>query len=508
MRNLGCFTVIALVFFFVLSTHRWKFFNWFGRENDHSWWSLRDEFRQKDGKMVRTRILLAGLRRYFGAPVDAASLVFLRVCFGLILFWEVTRYFDRGWISKYWMEPEFHFHYFGFGWVHPWPGEGMYWHFAGMGLLSLLIAFGLFYRLSAWLMFFAFTYVYLLEQARYLNHFYLVCLVAFLMALSPAHCLGSLDVRWGLRRREETIARWYLWLLRFQIGVVYFFGGVAKLNADWLMGEPLRSWLAARADFPLVGPWFEREWVVAVMNYGGLLFDLFVVPAVLWSRTRALGFAGVIFFNLTNATLFSIGIFPFLAIAFSTVFFDPSWPRRVFVFCRASDDRGVPVGSTSPIASQFVVAFVSVYVAWQLFLPLRHWLYPGNVSWTEEGHDYAWHMKLRTKSSRIQFIVRERDQGREITVRPSKYLESWQASKMANRPDMILQFASFLSERMREDGWRNFGIFVDTAVSLNGRARQPLIDPRVDLLSQERSLWPKDWLVPLKVPLPVRDDRR
>ena len=462
--------------------------------------------------MAKTNDLLTRLKRYFGVPVDAASLVFLRVCFGLILFWEVTRYFDRGWIAKYWIEPEFNFHYFGFGWVHPWPGDGMYWHFAGMGILSLLIAFGLFYRLAAWLMFFAFTYVYLLEQARYLNHFYLVCLIAFLMALSPANVMGSLDVRWGFRKRKESIARWYLWLLRFQIGAVYFFGGVAKLNGDWLMGEPLRTWLAARADFPLVGPWLEREWVVGMMNYGGMLFDLLIVPTLLWSRTRALGFAGVIFFNLTNATLFTIGIFPFLAISLSTVFFDPSWPRRVFVFRRStahvSEDSGMPVGSLSPMVSRSVVVFLCFYVAWQLFLPLRHWLYPGNVSWTEEGHDYAWHMKLRTKSSRILFVVRERDGGKAITVRPSKYLESWQASKMANRPDMILQFATFLSGKMREEGWKDFGIFVETSVSLNGRARQPLIDPGVDLLLQKRSLWPKDWLVPLQTPLPVRDGGR
>lgn len=133
------------------------------------------------GKVAR------GLRERLSEPVDIASVVMVRVFFGLLMVWEVVRYFENDWIRKYWLAPDLHFRYFGFDWVAPWPGEGMYWHFLGLGLLALLVTFGLFYRVAAALFFVGFSYVFLLEQARYLNHFYLVCLVSFLMAVIRLH---------------------------------------------------------------------------------------------------------------------------------------------------------------------------------------------------------------------------------------------------------------------------------------------------------------------------------
>ena len=248
----------------------------------------------------------------------------------------------------------------------------MYWHFLGLGALAVLIIFGLFYRLAAALFFLGFTYVFLLEQARYLNHAYLVCLVSFLMAVLPAHRAGSLDAKLGLCRRLDTVPAWCLWLVRFQTGVVYFFGGVAKINADWLAGEPLRAWLSRRMDYPLIGFLFGEEAVVMGMAWGGMLFDLLIVPLLMSGRTRIAGFAGVLFFNFTNALVFHIGIFPWLAIALSTVFFEPGWPRRFLVL---KQNRTVaPSGNGR--CSWVVLAFLTVYVSWQLFLPLRHWLYP------------------------------------------------------------------------------------------------------------------------------------
>ena len=312
---------------------------------------------------------LRWLRERLAEPVDIASLALARVFFGLLMLWMVIRYFGKGWIHKYWIEPEFHFGYFGFGWVAPWPGDGMYWHFLALGVLAVLIVLGLLYRLAAALFFVGFTYVFLLEQARYLNHAYLVCLVSFLMAVAPAHRAGSLDVKLGLCRRSDTVPAWCLWLVRFQIGAVYFFGGVAKINADWLAGEPLRAWLSRRMDYPLIGFLFGEEAVVMGMAWGGmlfdLLFDLLIVPCLMWGRTRFAGFAGVLFFNFANAVVFHIGVFPWLAIALSTVFFEPGWPRRFLVL--KHDRAAAPAGTAR--CSRVVLAFLVVYVSWQLFLP-------------------------------------------------------------------------------------------------------------------------------------------
>ena len=440
-----------------------------------------------------------GLRECLAEPVDVASLVMARILFGLLMLWMVVRYFGKGWIGKYWIEPEFHFRYFGFDWATPWPGDGMYWHFLALGILAVLITFGLFYRVAAVLFSLGYTYVFLLEQARYLNHAYLVCLVSFLMALVPANRAGSLDVKASLCRRSDTVPAWCLWLLRFQIGAVYFFGGVAKINPDWLAGEPLRAWLSRRMDYPLIGFLFGEEAVIMGMAWGGMLFDLLIVPLLMWRRTRAAGFVGVLFFNLTNAVVFHIGIFPWLAIALSTVFFEPGWPRRYMVMKK--DRTAMPEGGSR--CSWAVLAFLMVYVSWQLFLPLRHWLYPGNVSWTEEGHLYAWHMKLRSKSGRVRFYVMDAT-GEEFKVHPRDYLKSWQRRKMAVRPDMIHQFVYYLDDRLRAEGRRVVSIRVDARVSLNGRRRQRMLDPGVNLLAEPRSIWPSPWIERLEVPLHER----
>lgn len=165
------------------------------------------------------------------------------------------------------------------------------------------------------------------------------------------------------------------------------------------------------------------------------------------------------------------------------------------------DGAASPVGAAR--CSRAVLAFLVVYISWQLFLPLRHWLYPGNVSWTEEGHLYAWHMKLRSKSGRVRFVVMD-ETGDEFRVSPRGYLKSWQRRKMATRPDMIHQFVYYLGDRLRAEGKSVVSIRVDARVSLNGRRRQYLVDPEVNLLHEPRTIWPTPWIKPLEVPLHER----
>ena len=149
--------------------------------------------------------------------VDIASLVFFRIAFGTVMLWEVFRYLRGDRIYRYWIDPSFHFTYPFFGWVHPWPGEGMILHFYLLGVLSVLIIVGLFYRLSMALFFLGFTYVFLLEQAQYLNHFYFVSLVSFLMIFVPAHRRFSIDARRRPGIRVSTTPARPLWILRAQV---------------------------------------------------------------------------------------------------------------------------------------------------------------------------------------------------------------------------------------------------------------------------------------------------
>ena len=148
---------------------------------------------------------------------------------------------------------------------------------------------------------------------------------------------------------------------------------------------------------------------------------------------------------------------------------------------------------------RLLLGFIGLWLAFQVLFPLRHLLYPGNPSWTEQGHRFAWQMKLRDKDATASFIVRDPATGREWRVAPERYLLRHQAGEMESRPDMILQFAHHLARVWAEQ--RNIpGVEVRARVcaSLNGRKAALLIDPKRDLARVERSLRPADWILPLE----------
>ena len=121
------------------------------------------------------------------APVDIASLVFFRVAFGSLLVWHVCSFLARGLVGPSWLQPRFLFKYYGFSWVHPWPGPWLYFHWGAVALLALLVAVGCLYRPSAVLLCLSYVYFFLLDQARYVNHTYLISLFSFLLIFVPAH---------------------------------------------------------------------------------------------------------------------------------------------------------------------------------------------------------------------------------------------------------------------------------------------------------------------------------
>jgi vitamin K-dependent gamma-carboxylase len=190
--------------------------------------------------------------------VDGSSLAVFRVALAGVLVYEVARYFAHGWIREYWIEPAFHFTYFGFEWLRPLPGLGMYVVFLTMGAAALAVAVGYHYRAAAWFLLLAFTYQFLLEQARYLNHFYAATLLIGLLAVVPAHAVWSLD---ALRQRKQgrlydgTVPLWSVWLLRTQVAWIYTYAGIAKLNTEWLNGDSWGVWLDARYSMPFVPFW-------------------------------------------------------------------------------------------------------------------------------------------------------------------------------------------------------------------------------------------------------------
>jgi hypothetical protein len=160
----------------------------------------------------------------------------------------------------------------------------------------------------------------------------------------------------------------------------------------------------------------------------------------------------------------------------------------------------LPLSTSQKVAAGLLAAYFVV----QLLLPLRHYVYPGNVSWTEEGHNFAWHMKLRTKGGEGVFTVTHPASGQTWTIKPHDYLETHQVTKVITKPDLVLLFAHHLAEEKRREGYENVEVRARIMVSLNGRQPQLLIDPNVDLAKEEMSLLPTLWIVPLTTPLESR----
>ena len=451
----------------------------------------------------------ASLVGWLYRPVPVAPLVYFRLAFGVVLIWEVCRYVSFGWVDELFLAAKLHFTYFGFEWVRPWPGKWLHDHFYLLMALAGMIAAGALYRVASVLFFLGFTYVFLLEQANYLNHLYLVCLLAFLLVFLPAHRAASVDASGGSGTFATHVPGWTIALLRFQVGVPYFFGGVAKLNGDWLRGEPIREWMRGE-HYLLVGGWPGTEGGVWVLSYGGLLFDLFIVPALLWRRTRPLAMVAAVAFHLFNAIAFSIGIFPWLMIATLPLFFSSCWWERVnerwVVRPAGRGRRDAPdTGAAGWTPRRRLVAgLLACYAAAQVLVPMRHLVYPGTVHWTEQGHRFAWHMMLRDKSGTARFVVSHPALPTAVEVDPAEWLTPRQLRKMPGHPDMVLQFARHLAAEYERSGYPGAEVRADVHVSLNGRPAQPLVDPGVDLAKVERSLAPAAWLVPLYEPLPVR----
>jgi hypothetical protein len=427
-------------------------------------------------------------------PVDAASLAAFRIIFGAVMCFGALRLIASGWIEPMYGEPKWAFKYAGFSWVEAWPAWGMYLHYAVLAILAVMIALGAFHRIVTLLFVIGFAYTQLIDVTNYLNHNYLVVLIGVQLALLPANAMWSIDARRDPAIRRTSIPAWMVWLLRFQIGVVYVFAGLAKLKADWLLhGQPLNLWLAARTEMPVLGRLFEEPWAAMAMSWAGFLFDTTIAFWLSWSRSRVLAYGALVVFHALTGYLLNIGMFPFIMTTSALIFFSPSWPRRVLSkLGRRVEEPVLEPRFTPP--SRFVVWVIGCHVALQIALPLRHVVYPGSVLWNEDGMRFAWHVVVREKNGSVMFVA-EFANGKRLEIPPRNYLTARQEREMAGQPDLILQLARHVGLDLQERGFRDFQIHAVTAVSLNGRRPSPMIDPAIDLLNV-RDLGPRDWVLP------------
>jgi vitamin K-dependent gamma-carboxylase len=408
----------------------------------------------------------AGWTARLWRPVPSSSTTAFRIAFGLLAAFSSARLIWKGWVGEFYLAPTDHLTYPRFEWVRPLPGALMYAHVIVLGLLGLAIAAGWKTRSCAVIFAAGFGYLELIDAALYLNHYWFVTLAAVLLAIVPQPS------------RERTVPVITVWALRIQVAVVYVFAGLAKLNTDWLVhAQPLRIWLAARTDRPLVGPWLDEPLAAFAMSWAGAAFDLTIVAWLLWPRTRRYAYLAVIGFHVATAALFQIGLFPWVMIALTPIFFSPSWAGRGEAG-HALRDR-----SAVPIARKMTTAALSVLLLVNLGLPLRHLVAPGDVAVNDDGYYLAWRVMVTERVAAVRFEITDPVSGASWSVRPEDVLADWQVSQVTSRPDLILATAHIVAARYDDP----VEVRADVWVSINGHPRQRWIDPTIDLAALPRT---------------------
>jgi len=444
------------------------------------------------------------LREALNRPVDIAWLAAFRILFGLVMSVSMFRFIAYGWIDRFFVKPTFHFKYWGFAWV-PAPSHTtahvLFWVMAG---LAACICVGAWFRVAAPLFVLGFAYIQLIDATTYLNHYYLALVLSALLAVSPAHRAWSVDA-WRRRSSSTHIPAGWLWLLRAQVGIVYTYAGLAKAQSDWLLeGQPLRIWLSSLTSLPLLGPLFAWDPTALLMSWAGFLFDASIVIWMSWRRTRPFAYAIIIVFHILTRVLFPIGMFPVIMVLSALVFFSPSWPRDLWArLRRQSSPSPVANVATAPAWRSPTVTLASLFVLFQLLMPLRHWLYGGNVLWDEQGMRFSWRVMVREKNGSVNYVVKQTSTGRQWEVSPRRYLNRIQENEMAGQPDLILQLAHHIQRDFAARGIEGLEVRASAFASLNGRPAAYLVDPNVDLAKTHDGLAKADWIAPdPHLPLP------
>lgn len=476
-------------------------------------------------------------------PVDPATLALFRIGFavtllpGLVGRWSVAA---TSWPAPWEYRPSYGFTPFLEGWAAP--DSNLVLPLAVAALVG--IGLGFLTRVSSLLFAAVYGYTFALDPLAYNNHYVLIVLVAGWLAIVRSNAIWSVDAR--LFGAARTIPFWHQAIFRFQLCVVYFYGGLAKLNGDWLRAEPVRPWLLAEADLPVIGPWLAQPWAPYFVAWYGLVFDLTLPFLLCWRRTRWLGIGLAILFHLSNSVLFEIGVFPWMGIVSLVVFLDPDAPRRLLERFRQpsepieNDDSSTPKSTGQRSADwqrNLVTAGLVFYAVVQLVVPLRHLLYAGNVEWTEEGKNFSWRMMLSYKQAVVGFVVTDGRTGRKYVVDPQgdylprlptiapgeralfqadrslRFVPSRLLSRnrkrlrrLYNNPRLLAQYARFLAADARAAGVGDPRVSVTAIASLNGRPFQHLVDPDRNLADVDRSpLWTPNWIVPLREGQPIGD---
>lgn len=433
--------------------------------------------------------MLKNLRKKLFEATSIYSLVFTRISLGCLITYEGFRYIfsKQDWIYWYFVKPRFHFKYYGFDWIEPLPGNCMYWLFYALTFSGFLIAIGAFYRIAIIFFTLGFTYIFLIDQVRYLNHFYMLILFCTLMCFMPAHRYCSVDAYLRPKIKTNVIDFWPIFLLRTQMEIILIFAGIVKINYDWLHFMPLKYWLADGNKISFLDYLFHQPWAAAVASYGTIILHVAGAPLLLWKPSRIYVFVIYCIFHIANSLTFNIGIFPWMTIAFTLIFFAPNWPAKILKLPQNPQDK---IFHQAEISKQkLIIWLMAIWIFIQVFLPLRNLFYSGYVLWNHEGHDFSWRMKIQDVAGESSFLITDKNSAEQRNI---IYGEK---DTLHCHPDMILEFAHHLRDSAKEYG-RDVMVHAHSSCSLNRRSQQVFVNPNIDLAKEKRGFAPYKWIMP------------
>ena len=447
--------------------------------------------------------MIFNLKTYLSKNYSASPLIIFRIGFGFMMVYSIIRFWSKDWINTLYLQPKFHFTYYGFEWVKP-LGNLTYLLFFICGLSALFVALGFKYRVAIITFFLSFTYIELMDKTTYLNHYYFISILSFLLIFLPANSSFSID-SYLKKKSYRLVPKWSIDAIKLLVSIVYVYAGLTKINSDWLFkAMPLKIWLPSKYDLPFIGETLmQQNWFHYAMSWSGMIYDLTIPFLLFYKKTRWFAFGLVVFFHVFTGILFPIGMFPYVMIVSSLIFFEAGFHHKIILFLKRILNyffklkQKIVVKEIYNFKHQKITIIVlSLFFIVQLFLPFRYALYPNELFWTEEGYRFSWRVMLMEKMGYANFKITNSKTGNFFYVDNQDFLTPLQEKQMSFQPDFILEYAHFLGDHFKSKGHKNIQVFVESYVALNGRLSQPFINKNIDLYQQKETFNPKEWILP------------
>jgi hypothetical protein len=359
--------------------------------------------------------------------VSGNSYSFIKLSYGVILFILVFRYLIYGWWEKYYVQPIFHFRYPYFEWIPLIPNNFIFWVFILLMIFSLFIILGIFYKISLFLFLLLFTWIFFQDVTYYINHYYFIIILGiyFLLLPEPIHNIFA---------SNNLYPQWAIQLIRIQIATVYFYAGIAKIQPDWLIdGLPLKIWLARNTFIPI--NLLSIEYQSILFSWIGMLFDITIPFWLSFKKTRKYAYILVIVFHILTRVLFEIGVFPWVMILFTTIFFESNWPLKLYENIKL-EINFFNNNPTQKIKTKKIFKLIAfMFLVFQLLFPLRFILYlkdfsirsyMNEVLWKERGFRWSWRVMLVQKSGYVMFYIYDIKTKKTLQHNPRTVLTSMQ----------------------------------------------------------------------------------